>query len=299
MPFDGRLLGGVSVLAAVVEAGSFARAAECIGLSPSGVSRAISRLEARIGVRLVHRTTRSVTLTDEGERFYAQVGPLLSSIEEAAAMAAGDAKAVRGRLRVNVDPLFSHLVLAPRITSFLDRYPNLDVELLTRDELGDLSREGTDVAIRFGELPASSLVARKLLETRILTVASPSYLDSHGRPETPQDLVNHVCIQFRDSLTRRPYEWEFRSGTKLVTVDTSGPLLVTDAGTTLGACLAGAGVAQVFALAVQDLLAKNQLVELFPEWTDETFPLYAFYPSRQHVPAKVRSFIDFCLETIG
>jgi DNA-binding transcriptional LysR family regulator len=299
MPFDGRLLAGVSVLAAVVEAGSFARAAETIGLSPSGVSRAIGRLEARIGVRLVHRTTRSVTLTDEGERFYAQVGPLLSGIEEAATTVTGDARAVRGRLRVNVHPLFSHLVLAPRIASFMSRYPDLDVELLARDELGDLSGEGIDVAVRFGESASSSLVARKLLETRVLTVATPDYIKQHGRPKTPQELLDHICIQFRDPLTRRPYEWEFRDGKKLVMVQTRGPLLVTDAETMLGACLAGAGIAQIFALSVHELLRKKQLVELFPDWPGETFPLYAFYPSRRHVPAKVRSFIDFCLEAVG
>jgi len=298
MTFDGRLLAGVGVLAAVVEGGSFVRAGEALGLTASGISRAIARLERRVGVRLLDRTTRSLRLTDEGTRFYAQVAPLLEGIEEAAILAAGSSKTVRGRLRVNVDPFFSRLVLAPHLPEFLRRYPELSVEILTRDAIGDLVADGVDVAVRFGEPPASSLVARRLLETRILTVAAPAYLARHGRPPTPADLAAHACIQFRDPATGRPFEWEFRSGRSLVQVQTRGPLLLTDVGTMLGACLAGAGVAQVMALGVQDLLRDGRLVDLFPDWPDETFPLAAYHPSRHQPPAKVRAFIEFCADTI-
>lgn len=298
MAIDGRLLAGISVLVAVVEGGSFARAAEALGLSPSGVSRAIARLEARVGVRLLDRTTRSTRLTDEGRRFYERVGPLIAGMEEAALQASGASSTVRGRLRVMVDPFFSRLLLAPRLAGFLERYPDLDLELLTRDEFGDLVASGVDVAIRFGHPPASSLVSRRLLETRILTVAAPAYLERRGRPRTPADLAGHACIQFLDPLTGRPFQWEFRRRGKTVPVETRGPLLVTDVGTMLGACLAGAGVAQVMALGVEELLKRGQLVELFPDWPDETFPLHALYPSRHHPAAKVRAFIDFCLEML-
>jgi DNA-binding transcriptional LysR family regulator len=205
---------------------------------------------------------------------------------------------VRGRLRVDMDPFFSRLLLAPRLGPFLARHPDLQLELLTREEQGDLVAGGFDVAVRFGHPPASSLVSRRLLETRILTVAAPAYLKKHGRPATPADLARHSCIQYLDPLSGRPFEWEFLRGTKRVPVETRGPLLVTDVGTMLGACLAGAGVAQVMALGVQDLLKQGKLVELFPDWPDETFPLYALYPSRHHPPAKVRAFIDFCLEVL-
>ncbi|MDR3537917.1 MAG: LysR family transcriptional regulator [Acetobacteraceae bacterium] len=298
MTFDGRLLSGVSVLAAVVEAGSFVAAAEALGLSASGVSRAIGRLETRVGIRLLDRTTRSLHLTDEGRRFYQQVAPLLEGIEEAAMQASGSATAVRGRLRVNVDPFFSRLVLAPHLADFLARYPDLEIELITRDEMGDLVADGIDIAVRFGPQPASSLIARRLLETRILTVATPLYIARHGRPKTPEDLVQHACIQFRDPRTGRPFEWEFHTRRKVVPVATKGNLTLSDVGTMLGACLAGAGIAQVMALGVQDFLDRGQLIDLFPDWPDETFPLYAVYPSRRHPPAKVRAFIDFCIETI-
>ncbi|SEO34152.1 MULTISPECIES: LysR family transcriptional regulator [unclassified Luteibacter] len=299
MPTDGRLLGNLSVLVSVVETGNFARAAEALGLSPSGVSRAVSRLETRLGVRLLHRTTRSVTLTDEGERLYAKVGPLLSGLEDAALSAAGDAHAVRGRLRVSLDPMFSWQVVAPRLDDFLRRYPELEIEIVARDELGDLISEGIDVSVRFGEPPTSSLVARKLLDTRVITVATPAYLVAHGTPKTPTDLARHRCLQFRDPVTRRPFEWEFHRRGKVVTVETDGPLLVNDSGTMTAVCLAGVGIAQLLAVSVRDAVADGRLVELFPDWPDETFPLYAFYPSRRNAPPKVRAFVDFCVELAG
>lgn len=300
MAFDGKMLANLSVLAAVVESGNFARAADALGLTASGVSRAISRMEARLGIRLLHRTTRSITLTDEGERFYAEVRPLLVGIEEAASHAGGASLSVRGRLRVNVDPLFSRYVLAPRLPEFMARHPDLEIELITRDDLGDMIGEGVDVAVRFGFPSSSSLVARQLLETRIITVASPAYLKKHGHPSTPADIASHTCIQFRDSQTRRPFDWEFHKGRKIVPVTTHGPLLVSDAGTLMSVCIAGGGLAQMMAIGVvQDHLARKKLVQVLPDWADERFPLYAFYPSRHHPAAKVRSFIDFCLEILA
>src|ERR1700752_3636061 len=142
MPYDGRLLSGVSVLMAVIEAGSMARAAEALGLTSSGVGRAVSRLEARIGVRLLERTTRTMTLTDEGRRFYEEVGPHLDGIEQAATAASGAAGIVRGRLRVNVDPFFSRVVLAAQISRFLDCHPEVRLELIMRDRVGDLVADG-------------------------------------------------------------------------------------------------------------------------------------------------------------
>ncbi len=299
MSFDGRLLAGVSVLAAVIERGTFARAAEALNMSDSGVSRAIARLEARVGVRLLDRTTRSMNLTDEGRRFYEQVAPLLAGIEEAAIDASGSASAVRGRLRVDLDPFFSRLLLASHLGAFLEKYPDLTLELTTREHFGDLVADGIDVAIRFGKPPTSTTVARKLLETRILTVASPAYLAKHGRPSHPSQLINHQCIHFRDPITGRPYEWVFHKGRKVVKVAPPGRLILNDSGTMLLACSSGAGIAQILALGTQDVLKQGQLVEIFPDWPDERFPLYALHPSRHRPPAKVRAFIDFALEAVS
>jgi DNA-binding transcriptional LysR family regulator len=300
MVFDGRLLGGVGVMAAVVETGNFARAGDALGLTQSGVSRAIARLEMRIGVRLFDRTPRAVTLTDEGRRFHQSVMPLLTGLEEAAADAAGSAATVRGRLRINVDPFFARLVLAPRLGTFLTAYPELSVEIVGRDRLGELVADGFDAAVRFGEPEPSTLVARRLLETRVLTCAAPSYLAKHGRPVHPRDLGagRHECIHYLDPLTGRPFHWEFHRGRQKLRVAVSGRLTVNNVGTMLGACAAGHGVAQILALGTEDLLSRGKLIELFPDWPDERFPLYAFHLSRHVPPAKVRAFLDFVVALV-
>jgi DNA-binding transcriptional LysR family regulator len=299
MTLDGRLLSNVGVLAAVIEGGSFARAAEALGVTPSGVSRAIARLEARIGVRLLDRTTRSLNLTDEGRLLYASINPLVLGIEDAVTRTAGSSGSVRGRLRVNTDAFTSRLLLSAHIRRFLELYPELSLELIARDQLGDLVAEGFYVAVRFGEPPSSSLVARKLLDTRIVTVATPDYLDRHGRPAKPSDLANHVCIQVRSPVTGQPFPWEFQRGRKLIKVPTRGRLMLSEVGTILGTCLSGVGVAQIKALGIQELLDDGQLIDLFPDWPDERFPLYALYPSRHLPAAKVRAFIDFVMAAIG
>ena len=299
MPYDGRLLSGVTVLMAVVEAGTIVRAAEALGLSASGVSRALSRLEARVGARLLNRTTRSLTLTDEGRRFYERVGPHLDSIEEAAIEASGSANVVRGRLRVNVDPFFSRIVLASHVATFLEQHPQVKLELIMRDHVGDLVADGFDLALRFGDPPSGSFVARKLVETRILTVASPSYIARHGRPKHPADVADHACIAFYDAANGRAFDWEFRKGRRVLPVNVASRLLVSDVGAMLSACEAGSGIAQIMQLGAGDLIESGKLIELFPDWSGELFPLYALYPSRQHRAAKVSAFVDFCLKVLA
>jgi DNA-binding transcriptional LysR family regulator len=299
MSFDGRLLAGIGVLAAIVETGNFARAAEALALTPSGVSRAVARLETRLGIRLFDRSPRAVVLTDEGRRFHAQIGPLLTAIEEAASEAAGAATSVRGRLRVNVDPWFARLVLAPRLSSFLAEHPALSLELVVRDTLGDLVSEGFDAAVRFGEPEPSGLVARKLLETRIVTCAAPAYLAHRGTPRHPQDLAQHECLLFRDPVTGRPFPWEFHRAGEVVEVKVTGRLVVNDLATKLSACAAGHGIAQTFALGLDPFLSSGELVQILEDWAEERFPLYAYQPSRHLPPLKVRAFLDFVRASIA
>src|SRR6185436_10314133 len=187
---DGRLVGGLVVLAAVAEARSFGRAAERLGMTQPGVSKAIAKLEARLGTQLVHRTSRAVELTDEGRALQERVAQHLAAIGEAAAATATSRDAVRGRLRVNVDPLVARLVLAPQLSAFLLRNPDLELRLETRDRIADLVSDGFDLAVRFGEPAPSALIARRILDARILTVASPTYIGCHGRPGRPQDLAS-------------------------------------------------------------------------------------------------------------
>jgi DNA-binding transcriptional LysR family regulator len=295
MSFDTRLLAGVGVFAAIVESGTFARAADRLALTPSGVSRAVARLEARVGVRLFDRSPRDVTLTEEGRRFHAQVVPLLAGLEEAAAEAAGAAATVGGRLRVSVDPWFARTMLAPRLQRFLARYPLLSVDLRTSNYREEMMA-GTDVAVRFGPPDASSLIARKLLETRIITCAAPAYLEKHGEPRTPHDLVHHEALLFRDPQTGLPFPWEFHRGGEVVEIDVSGRLAMDDPSVAVAACLAGQGIFQSLAIGLNPLLARKELVQVLPDWSDERYPLYAYHPSRHLPPVKVRAFLDFVQE---
>ena len=299
--FDERVTNGIRVLSAIVDSGTFAAAGDILNMSQSGVSRSIARLEARLGIRLLERTTRSVSLTDEGRRFYEQVMPLLAGLEEAVASAAQGTTAVRGRLRVNLDPYFSRLILGPRLGAFLQSYPQLRLELITTDRLGDLVGDGFDLAVRFGHPRPSTLIARKLLDTRMVTIAAPAYLKRYGHPKDPRELEkgHHVCIQFRDPETGRPFPWEFHKRRKKLVLETSGSLTVNDAGTLYSVCLAGHGMAQVMDLGVGPMIADGRLVEVFPDWPDERFPLYALHPSRRHLPAKTRAFLDFIVALLN
>ena len=193
---DSQLVGGLLVLAAVADTRGFSRAAERLGMTQSGISRAIARLEARLNARLVQRTSRLVELTEEGCALYERVSQHLTGIGEAAAEASKSRETVQGKLRVNVDPLFARLVLAPKLSEFLLQNPGIELRIETRDRIADLVSDGFNLAVRFGDPAPSSLIARRILDARILTVASPTYLDRHSRPRHPQDLAHegHQCI---------------------------------------------------------------------------------------------------------
>ncbi|MGP4954377.1 LysR family transcriptional regulator [Pseudomonas helleri] len=298
--FSPQLLEGVDVMAAVVDTRSFGGAAQVLDMSQSGVSRAVARLETRLGIRIFERTTRSVRLTEEGRHFYEQVMPLIGALAEVTSSAAGDAQMVQGRLRINVDPLFARFILGPRLGPFLDRYPDLELDMRSKEDLGDLVADGFDLALRFGHPLPSSLVARKLFDTRVLAMASPAYLERFGHPTDPRELENtpHRCILFREPVTGKPFAWEFHQKRKQLTVKPQGQLTVNDPGTVYSACLAGLGIAQLFELGIEQYTSSNQLVQLFPEWSDQRFPLYAYYPSRHHVPAKTRALLSFVMDLI-
>ena len=298
--FSPQLLEGVDVMAAVVDTRSFGGAAQVLDMSQSGVSRAVARLETRLGIRIFERTTRSVRLTEEGRHFYEQVMPLIGALTEVTSSAAGDAQMVQGRLRINVDPLFARFILGPRLGPFLDTYPDLELDMRSKEDLGDLVADGFDLALRFGHPLPSSLVARKLFDTRVLAMASPAYLERFGHPTDPSELENtpHRCILFREPVTGKPFAWEFHQQRKQLIVKPQGQLTVNDPGTVYSACLAGLGIAQLFELGIEQYTSSNQLVQLFPEWSDQQFPLYAYYPSRHHVPAKTRALLSFVMDLI-
>lgn len=294
MDMDGRLLSGIGVLAAIVDAGSFVGAAETLGLTQSGVSRAVARLEERVGVRLFERNARAVILTDEGRRFYDKVQPLFSELDEAVADVGRGSTAVRGMLRVNIAPLFLRFALAPRLPDFLAGHPELSLNITARDDAGGLQSEGFDVAVRFGEPALTGHVVRRVVDSRVVTCASPEYLARHGKPARPQDLTERECILFRDPATGRAFAWEFHRKRQVFKVPVSGRLTVDDGEAMLIACERGYGICQTMEFATPGL-RNGRLVDVFPDWNEERWPLYIYFPSRRHPPAKVRAFVDFVL----
>jgi DNA-binding transcriptional LysR family regulator len=296
-----KLLGNVETFVAVVKAGSFRGAARALDLTPSGVSRAILRLEEQLAVRLFNRHARAVSLTDEGQRFHEDVRPLLSGLADAAEAARDASGVVTGILRVQADPPFGHGVLAPRLAEFLDANPSVRIELCIRDRIGDLVAESIDLALRFGETEVSSLIVRKLGCTEVLTCAAPSYLAAHSAPKTPFDLVGgrHRCILFRFPASGRLSEWEYRINGAWRSVPITGRLVVTDSPSLLRACVSGHGIAQLLGIYAREALDSGRIVRLLPEWSDERYPLYAYLPSRRHPPAKVRAFLNFVTDLVG
>jgi DNA-binding transcriptional LysR family regulator len=293
MAFDARLLSGIGVMVAVVESGSFVRAGDMLGLTPSGVSRAIARLEARVGTKLFHRSPRSVTLTEEGRQFHAQVAPLLTSIEEAAEEAASARTQVRGRLKLSADPWFARVVLAPRLPELMSLYPELAVELLVSNHREDMMAGGVDLAVRFGPPEPSRLIARKLMETRIVTCGAPAYLERCGTPQSPTDIASHEALLFRDPQSGRPFAWEFHRRGEVIEAEVRGRFVTEDPSAALAACEAGLGLFQSFELGLGPWLTSGRLVRVLEDWSEERFPLYAYYPSRRLAPSKVRAFLDF------
>ena len=184
-------------------------------------------------------------------------------------------------------------------SDFLAAHPQLSLELVVRDTVGDLVSEAFDVAVRFGEPEPSGLIARKLLETRIFTCAAPAYLARCGLPRHPRDLERHECLLFRDPATGRPFAWEFHRAGKVVKVKVTGKLTLNDLATKLTACAAGHGISQSLEFGLGPLLASGELVQILADWAEERFPLYVYHPSRRLPPAKVRAFVDFVLASVA
>jgi DNA-binding transcriptional LysR family regulator len=300
MKFDEQTLNDANVFVAVVRCGSFAGAARSLKLSQSVASRGVARLEKRLGVRVLDRTTRSVSLTGEGRGLFERLQPLLHGFEEAFASVADEQSRVCGRLRVKMHPTLAHVITGKQLKAFLETYPELSVELIHSDKLGELVGEGIDIALYAGELPSSSLIAKRLLDTRVITVAAPAYLAAHGKVTQPGDLLKeaHTLIDYRNPETGRPFQWEYHRGRSIVKIATPGRLIVSDIVNLHGICVAGWGIAQVLEVAVKPMLETGALIELLPEWGDERFPIHAVYPSRNYIPLKVRVFLDFVSHTV-
>jgi DNA-binding transcriptional LysR family regulator len=284
----------MQTFAAVVDAGSFVRAADALGMSKAAVSRHVGELEARLGVRLLHRTTRRLSLTDEGQVFHARCKELLAGMDEAEAEISARSGAASGLLRVNAPVTFGIRHLAPLWGAFRERHPRVELDLTLADRVVDLVEEGYDLAVRIAALPSSTLVSRRLASTRMRLCASPGYLAKHGVPQHPGDLAGHAVIAYSYWSTRD--EWHFDGPRGRVGVKTA-PCTHTNSGDTCRAmALADQGVILQPGFLVGEDIAAGTLVELMPGYRSIELGIYAVYPTRKHVLPKVRALIDFLAE---
>lgn len=277
---------------AVVEAGSFVKAADALAMSKAAVSRYIVDMEARLGVRLLHRTTRRLSLTDEGQIFYVRSKELLAELAEAEDEITSRSGAASGLLRVNAPFTFGVLHLAPLWGAFRAQHPKVKLDVTLADRLVDLVDEGYDVAIRIANLENSSLVSKRLATTRMVLCASPQYLKQHGTPKHPGELADHAVISYSYWSTKD--EWHF-TGPLLdaVSVKTNPCIHTNNGDTCRAAALAGQGIILQPSFLVGDDLAAGTLVELIPEFRSLELGIYAVYPTRKHVSPKVRALLDF------
>lgn len=279
---------------AVVESGSFVNAADLLAMSKPTISRYVAALEQRLGVRLLHRTTRRLSLTEEGEVFYTRCKDLLSGLDEAEAEITERSGLAVGLLKVNAPVTFGIHHLAKLWPEFMQRHPNVTVDITLQDRLTDLVEEGYDLAVRIGRLPASTLISRKLASTRMVLCASPAYLARAGAPEKPADLSQHAIIAY--TYFALGDEWPFTGpdGTEHVSVT---PCMTANNGDTcLAAALQHKGIILQPTFLVGADLAAGRLVPLLPRYSSIELGIFAIYPSRKHVAPKVRLLIDFLIE---
>lgn len=288
-------LGDLEIFARVVTAGSQSAAARSLGVKPALVSKSIKRLEERLGVRLFQRTTRQMSLTEAGQGFYARVLAILAGVEEAEAFAMGRGARMQGMLKISAPTSFGRMHVAPHLMGFMERYPELSVNLILSDEFVDIIGDGFDLAIRIGEPADSSLVARRLAPVRRVLCAAPAYLDRHGTPETLADLRNHICLKPHNNDS-----WRLVGAEGPITFRPEARLFTNSSEVIREAVLSGMGIALRSTWDVGEELKSGVLRQVLP-WIEgsRNVTLAAVYPSRQFLPAKVRAFIDFLAELYG
>jgi DNA-binding transcriptional LysR family regulator len=284
---------GLVAFVRTVDSGSFSGAGRFIGSSPSAVSKSVARLERRLGVRLLQRSTRTLSLTTEGAAYYERVAPLLRAIEDAEDIVQM-ADEARGLLRITALVFLGRILIGAWSEAFLARHPNVKLELSVTDRRVDLIREGYDVALRIGELPDTELTARKLADLPMAIIASPDYLARRGVPRRLEDLRRHACLRYL--LAGRPYPFVFADGTNFTP---DSPLDSDDGITLFHAALHGAGIAQVLRFAAEDDLAAGRLVQILPDLPMPTVPTHAVHAFGRQLPVRARLFVDFLVERMG
>ena len=291
-------LTALNVFRHAVELGSFAAASRHLGLSPAAISKNISELEAHLAVRLLNRTTRRMSLTEAGALYYDRVVQVLDDLEDADGALGPMQQVPKGLLRVSAPMTLTLARLSSAMPAFLSRYPEISLDLRMDDRRVNIVEDGFDIAIRASDkLEDSSLVARKLMSMPHVVCAAPSYLDRHGTPLSPGDLKDHTCIQF--TLSGHADEWTFSKADASASVPIDGRYKATSSLAVRDALVAGFGLSLIPRLYVAEDIAQGRLRTVLDDWSPVETSVYAVYPSRRHVVAKVRAFLDFLVEELG
>jgi DNA-binding transcriptional LysR family regulator len=285
----------MTVFAAVADADSFTAAARRLGLSPPAVTRAVAALEARLGIRLLNRTTRRVSLTEAGGRFLEAARRLLAELDAAEKSAAGAAAEPAGQLALTAPVTFGRLHIAPLVSDFLAAHPRVTARLLLIDRVVDLVEEGIDAAVRIGALPDSTLQARKVGEVRRQVVASRAYLRRKGTPRHPRELATHDIVAFGSGGGR---EWRFGTGKERISVVVAPRLEVNDAAAAIALAERGDGLTRILSYQAAEALAARRLVPVLERFAPPPLPVQLVHPPGRLVPAKTRAFLDFAAERL-
>jgi DNA-binding transcriptional LysR family regulator len=288
---------GMRIFVRVVEAGTFTRAADSLGLPKGTVTKQIQALESRLHVKLLNRTTRRVTVTPDGAAYYERTARLLNDFDDIEASMTNAQANPTGRLRIDVGSSMARLVILPALASFCDRYPEIQVDVGVSDRAVDLISDNVDCVIRGGELSDQSLVARRIGNLPWLTVASPAYLKRYGEPQHPLDIEKrHLVVGFFSGSTRRMYPDEFHRGDEKYEITGPYRVSVNDSTAHMTAVLGGFGLSQMITFMAEPHIASGELVQILPEWTRPPLPVHVVYPPNRHLSAKVRAFVDWTAE---
>ena len=286
-------LSRLAVLAAVAEHRSFRMAARELGIAPSAVSHAVAALEESLGIRLLARTTRSVSPTQEGHRLLESLRPAFSGIDAAVEALADTREKPAGRLRITLPRLAAEHIIAPRLGGFVTLYPDIELELVNDDRFLDIVEQGFDAGLRLGEHLEADMIAVKASSPLWgAVVATPAYFERHGTPQHPHDLVNYPCIRRRFS-SGAIYRWEFEKDGQALTVGVNGPLILGDDRLVLAAALDGAGLAYLFGARLEGAMEDGRLIRVLEDWCPPFDGFYIYYPSRRQMRPALRAFVDY------
>lgn len=289
-------LQAMEVFVHVVDAGGFSRAADNLQLPKATVSTLIQGLEQALSVKLLHRTTRQVTVTADGAAYYERCIRILSDVRDAEESLSQNRLNPSGRLRVEAPTGLASEILIPALPGFFARYPGIQLDLGSTDRTVDLIEEGVDCAVRGGELGDSTLIARRIGVVNFVTCAAPSYLEKYGMPEHPNDLLRHRCVNYFSASSGKTMEWNFVRGNERIDLPLPGFIALNDSNAYVRAGLTGLGIVQMTDYLLETHVHEGRMVQVLPDWGTDPLPVHVVYPQNRHLSAKMRVFVEWVAE---